>query len=159
MPRIATTTVLRRFAAACLLCSAQMAAQSADRLDIDIWPGLAGQPQARRDLITEYIRIPSVSHPAGTPAELNQTNFIRVRSLAARKSPLNPATNMRFYKNLDIHSADNSNGAKALTGSAVPGDIGANPISDTLPDWIIARMGSGGVDLPAFESHPTAEQH
>jgi hypothetical protein len=79
--------------------------------------------------------------------------------LAARKSPLHPATNMRFYKNLDIHSADNSNGAKALAGLAVPGDIGANPISDTLPDWIIARMGQGGVDLPAFETHPTAEQH
>jgi hypothetical protein len=83
MPRIATTTALRRFAAACLLCSAQMAAQSADRLDIDAWPGLAGQPQARRELITEYIRTPSVSHPAGTPAELNQTDFIRVRSRSA----------------------------------------------------------------------------
>jgi hypothetical protein len=78
--------------------------------------------------------------------------------LAARISPLNPATNMRFYKNLDIHSADNSNGAKALAGTALPGDIGANPISNTLPDWIIARMGQGGVDLPAFETHPTAEQ-
>ena len=79
--------------------------------------------------------------------------------LAARKSHMNPATNMRFYKNLDIHSADNSNGARALSGTALPGDIGANPISDTLPDWIISRMGQGGVDLPVFETHPTAEQH
>jgi hypothetical protein len=49
------------------------------RLDIDACPGLAGQPQARRDLITEYLRIPSLAHPPGTPAVLDQTNFIRIR--------------------------------------------------------------------------------
>ncbi len=79
--------------------------------------------------------------------------------LAARKSPMNPAMNMRLYKNLDIHTADNSNGAAALAGKALPGDVGANPISDTLPDWIIARMGKAGVDLPAFKTHPTAGGH
>jgi hypothetical protein len=63
----------------------------------------------------------------------------------------------RLYKNLDIHTADNSAGAQALAGAALPGDVGANPISDTLPDWVIARMGNAGVDLPAFTTHPTAE--
>ena len=57
---------------------------AAQSLDIDSWPGLAGQPQARRDLIAEYIRIPSIAKPAGTPAELNQTNFIRVRQRGNR---------------------------------------------------------------------------
>jgi hypothetical protein len=77
--------------------------------------------------------------------------------LAARKNPMNPAMNLRLYKNLDIHTADNSAGAQALAGAALPGDVGANPISDTLPDWVIARMGKAGVDLPAFTTHPTAE--
>lgn len=54
------------------------AAQPA-RLDIDACPGLAGQPQARRELVTELLRIPSIAHPAGTPAVLNQTDFIRIR--------------------------------------------------------------------------------
>ncbi len=49
------------------------------RLDIDACPGLAGQPAARRELITELLRIPSLAHPAGTPAVLNQTDFIRIR--------------------------------------------------------------------------------
>jgi hypothetical protein len=52
---------------------------SAPRLDIDACPGLAGQPQARRNLITELLRIPSLAHPAGTPAVLNQTDFERIR--------------------------------------------------------------------------------
>lgn len=73
--------------------------------------------------------------------------------LAARRSPFNPAINMRLYKNVDIHSADNSAGPSALEGTALPGDSGANPISDTLPDWVIARMGKGGVDLPSFHTH------
>ncbi len=47
--------------------------------DIDYCPGLAGQPSARRDLIAEYLRLPSLAQPAGTPANLNQTNFIRIR--------------------------------------------------------------------------------
>jgi hypothetical protein len=77
--------------------------------------------------------------------------------LAARKSPMNPAMNLRLYNNLDIHTADNSAGAQALAGAALPRDVGANPISDTLPDWVIARMGKAGVDLPAFTTYPTAE--
>jgi hypothetical protein len=77
--------------------------------------------------------------------------------LAAEKSPMNPAMNLRLYKNLDIHTADNSRSDEALAGRLVPGDVGANPISDTLPDWVIARMGKQGVDLPAFETHPSAD--
>jgi hypothetical protein len=69
---------------------------------------------------------------------------------------MNPAVNLRLYKNLDIHTADNSDGAKALDGAVIPGSIGANPISDTLPDWIIARMGKSGIDLPTFQTHPSA---
>jgi len=76
--------------------------------------------------------------------------------LAAQKSPMNPAVNLRLYKNLDIHTADNSDGAKAFNGAATPGNVGANPISDTLPDWIIARMGNTGIDLPTFKTHPSA---
>jgi hypothetical protein len=57
---------------------------------------------------------------------------------------------------LDIHMADNSDGAKAFKGAATPGNVGANPISDTLPDWIIARMGNTGIDLPTFKTHPSA---
>jgi len=51
----------------------------AARLDIDACPGLAGQPQKRRELIAELLRIPSLAHPAGTPAVLNQTDFVRIR--------------------------------------------------------------------------------
>jgi hypothetical protein len=76
--------------------------------------------------------------------------------LAAQKSAMNPAVNLHLYKNVDIHTADNSAGAAAFGGSVLPGTLGANPISDTLPDWIIARMGKAGVDLPAFETHPSA---
>ena len=76
--------------------------------------------------------------------------------LAAQKSPMNPVVNLRLYKNLDIHTADNSQGAAAFAGKVVPGNVGANPISDTLPDWIIARMGNAGVDLPTFDLHPSA---
>jgi hypothetical protein len=75
---------------------------------------------------------------------------------AARKSPIDPRINLASYKNLDIHTADNSNGGEALDGSVVPGTVGANPISDVLPGWISARMGSTGVDLPSFQVHPTS---
>lgn len=51
----------------------------AERLDIDACPGLAGQPQRRRELIAELLRIPSIARPAGTPAVLNQTDFVRIR--------------------------------------------------------------------------------
>lgn len=49
------------------------------RLDIDACPGLAGQPLARRELITELLRIPSLSHPRGTPPVLDYTDFERIR--------------------------------------------------------------------------------
>ncbi len=77
---IQISSTVRRIVAASLLCSAHVPVHAAERLDIDTWPGLAGQPQARRELIAEYIRIPSTAHPDGTPAELNQANFIRVHN-------------------------------------------------------------------------------
>jgi len=52
-------------------------------LDIDACPGLAGQPLTRRDLISEYISIPSIAHPAGTPAVLDRVQFIRIRERSA----------------------------------------------------------------------------
>ena len=55
------------------------AQSTAVRLDIDACPGLAGQPLKRRDLISEYISIPSIEHPPGTPAVLDRVQFIRIR--------------------------------------------------------------------------------
>ncbi|HEV8022589.1 MAG TPA: hypothetical protein VGP41_15045 [Candidatus Lustribacter sp.] len=52
-------------------------------LDIDACPGLAGQPSTRRDLISEYISIPSLAHPAGTPAVLDRVQFVRIRERSA----------------------------------------------------------------------------
>ena len=75
----APLSLMRSHALAVAMLAASTVAAAAQTLEIDSWPGLAGQPQARRDLITEYIRIPSLAQPPGTPPELNQTNFIRVR--------------------------------------------------------------------------------
>ena len=75
--------------------------------------------------------------------------------LAAQRSPFDPAINTRLYNNVDIHTADNSRGAEALAGTVIPGDVGANPISDTLTSWIAARIGPQGVAIPDFPTHIT----
>jgi hypothetical protein len=46
-------SLVRRLALACLLAAVSLGAPCAERLDIDTWPGLAGQPQARSELIAD----------------------------------------------------------------------------------------------------------
>jgi hypothetical protein len=121
------------------------------------------------DFDKRFVTIPIIEYTVhlGTknpwPATVTDFTVVDPRGLtetplAAKLSPFNPAINMRLYKNVDIHSADNSAGASALEGSVLPGSLGANPISDTLPDWVIARMGKGGVDLPSFTTHSSCAQ-
>ncbi len=68
--------------------------------------------------------------------------------LAAKKSPIDPATSLRLYKNVDIHTADNSKGPLVARGAIAPGDPGAQPIPDTVVGWILARSSRAGIDLP-----------
>lgn len=72
---------------------------------------------------------------------------------AAQRSPLNKSMNLRLYNNIDIHTADNSLGTAALRGTVTPGDVGANPIPDTLVSWLMARAGRHGVSVPQFSTH------
>ena len=72
---------------------------------------------------------------------------------AARRGKIDPATTLGLYKNVDIHTADNSKGALALAGKAAPGSVGAQPIADTVVDWIDARIGRTPVALPVFPTH------
>jgi hypothetical protein len=69
-------------------------------------------------------------------------------ALAAKRSPIDPATSLRLYKNVDIHTADDSKGPLAARGAIAPGDVGAQPIPDTVVGWILARSGGAGIDLP-----------
>lgn len=78
-------------------------------------------------------------------------------ALAARRSPLNTTMNLRLYNNIDIHTADNSLGTAALKGQVTPGDVGANPIPDTLVSWLMARIGHHGVTVPRFSTHVTCQ--
>jgi hypothetical protein len=60
--------------------------------------------------------------------------------------------NLRLYNNIDIHTADNS-----LAGKVTPGNVGANPIPETLVSWMLARTGRHGVQAPGFSTHVTCE--
>lgn len=73
--------------------------------------------------------------------------------LARKLSPIDPRTTMRLYKNVDVHTASNARGALALHGRIAPGDVGAQPIADTVVKWIVARTGKGTVDVPATTTH------
>ncbi len=73
--------------------------------------------------------------------------------LAAKRSPIDRRTTLRLYKNVDVHTASNAHGALALRGAIAPGDVGAQPIADTVVGWIVARSGKETIDLPTFPTH------
>lgn len=98
-------------------------------------------------------------HP-GTTNPFNGRDFTAVEPggiaietpLAKKRGPLNPATTLRLYNNVDIHTADNSRAALVATGKLAPGALGAHPIPDTVVDWILARSGKASVDLSGLPS-------
>lgn len=76
---------------------------------------------------------------------------VRQTPLAFARSPIEAAVNTRLYGHTDLATADNSKGHLTLNREVTPGDNGANVVSTTLVDWIIARTrGQTKVQLPSF---------
>jgi hypothetical protein len=106
------------------------------------------------------VTIPVIEYTVhhGTTNPFNGADFTAVEPggiaietpLAAKRSPIDPATSLRLYKNVDIHTADNSKGSLVARGAIAPGDAGAQPIPDTVVGWILARSDRAGIDLPSL---------
>jgi hypothetical protein len=63
--------------------------------------------------------------------------------VAAALTPINPAINISLYKHTDFVSADDS-----LAGQVTPGQPGANALSNTVIDWVLART-KGRAEVPS----------
>src|ERR1041385_1387373 len=76
--------------------------------------------------------------------EINRAGVTQTAEAAAL-TPIDPAINVALYNHTDMVSADDS-----LAGSVVPGQPGASAVSDTLIDWMLARVhGRAVVPRPA----------
>jgi hypothetical protein len=74
--------------------------------------------------------------------EINRTGVTQTAEAAAR-TPIDPAINVALYNHTDMVSADDS-----LAGQVTPGQPGASAVSNTVVDWMLARV-HGRVRTPS----------
>ena len=117
------------------------------------------------DIDKESVNIPVINYTgrSGFPynpfpnvddyTAINRTQVMQT-PLAMELSPIDPEVNIELYHHSDLHGADNSKGPLTVFGQVTPGDNGANVVSTTLVDWIIARIRKGKFRVPYFVTHP-----